>query len=59
MSQVRKGIVPPACTIRGAFIFPIYTNPLPFHTPHAFEALQGGFQSMMRQPPGGIHGAEV
>jgi hypothetical protein len=35
------------------------SNALPFHTSHAIEALHGGFQSMMRQPPGGIHGAEV
>jgi hypothetical protein len=35
------------------------TNSLPFHTLHAIEALHGGFRSMIRQPPGGIHGAEV
>jgi hypothetical protein len=35
------------------------TNSLPFHTLHAIEALLGDFRSMIRQPPGGIHGAEV
>jgi len=49
MSQVRKG----------SLLLMGYSNPLPFHTSHAIEALHGDFQSMMRQPPGGIHGAEV
>jgi len=36
-----------------------HANPLPFHTSRANEALHGSFQRMMRQPPGGVHGAEV
>ena len=35
------------------------TNQLPFGSPRLNARLQEGFRSIMRQPPGGLHGAEV
>jgi hypothetical protein len=57
MTQVRKGTV--LLLVGRSMETSMATYSLPFHTLHAIEALHGGFRSMIRQPPGGIHGAEV